>query len=122
MKGRARIQLGQTGEELAEAYLREQGYQIVARNFRTRQGEIDRIARDERTLVFVEVKTRRTLAFGVPAESVTWQKQQKLRQTALAFLQQYGSMGDMIRFDVISIHMHGPNHELIDVEHVKSAF
>lgn len=122
MKNYTRSQLGQAGEEIAEAYLQERGYEIVARNFRTRHGEIDRIARLDRTLVFVEVKTRRSLTHGTPAEAITWQKQQKLRQTALAYLQQAGSAGEMLRFDVILITMQQQDKEAYNIEHLTSAF
>lgn len=120
--GRTRIEIGQAGEEIAETYLLEQGYQVVARNYRTRHGEIDRIVRHANDLVFVEVKTRRSLAYGMPAESITWKKQQKLRQTALSFLQEYGYSGIKLRFDVVSIILPDAVGKETQIEHLRSAF
>ncbi|MGO0061750.1 YraN family protein [Brevibacillus fluminis] len=120
MKGYSRSQLGQAGEEMAEAYLQEQGYEILARNFRTRHGEIDRIVRKGGTIVFVEVKTRRSLTHGTPTEAITLQKRQKIRQTALAYLQEHGGSGEILRFDVISILLQ--NADPPKIEHLQSAF
>lgn len=73
-------ELGKAGEERAALYLKRQcGYRILQRNYRTRLGEIDIIARDCDTIVFVEVKTRRSLCYGYPAEAVAQHKQFKLR-------------------------------------------
>ena len=71
-----RAQLGRRGEEVAAAFLERQGYTILERNFRLRQGEIDLIAAKDETVAFVEVKTRRTLDYGLPSEAVTYTKQQ----------------------------------------------
>ncbi|MED3497035.1 YraN family protein [Brevibacillus agri] len=102
MSNRRRL-LGQKGEQLAKRYLLQKGYEIVAQNIRTRQGEIDLIAQDGETLVFVEVRTRSSFACGTAAESVTWRKRQKLRELAVAYLQAQSRHVPSIRFDVVAI-------------------
>src|SRR5205807_6725350 len=78
----ARQGLGRTGERLAAEELLRQGYRIVQQNFRCKHGEIDLIAEDEHDLIFVEVKTRRGNAYGLPEEAVTARKRQKIIQVA----------------------------------------
>ncbi len=95
--------LGRTGEDIAASAYERDGYHIVARNFRCRQGEIDVIARRDRTLVFCEVKTRRTDFFGDPSEAVTPEKQARLRRLAAVWLAQNSASGMRLRFDVVSI-------------------
>ncbi|MGN7470260.1 YraN family protein [Brevibacillus sp. SAFN-007a] len=102
MTNRRRL-LGQQGEQLAKHYLAQKGYRIIGQNVRTRQGEIDLIAQDGRTLVFVEVRTRSSLACGTAAESVTWRKKQKLRELAVAYLQAQPQQIPSFRFDVVAI-------------------
>ncbi|RNB76447.1 YraN family protein [Brevibacillus panacihumi] len=102
MSMRRRV-LGQQGEDLACLYLQDKGYVIRERNVRTRHGEIDVIALDGRTLVFVEVRTRTADAYGTAQESITWKKRQKLRELALAYLQRQTESFPSFRFDVIAI-------------------
>jgi len=101
----ARQALGARGEDQAAAWYRAQGYQIVARNWRCREGEIDLICARGRTLVFCEVKTRSSLAYGHPAEAVTPTKQRRLRTLARVWLaDQDGPVrADAIRFDVAAV-------------------
>ena len=91
-------------EEMAAAYLSENGYEVLTRNYRDRQGEIDIIARDGRYLVFIEVKYRKDDRNGSPAEAVTAGKQKKIIRTARHYLYAHG-LGDTqpCRFDVIAI-------------------
>lgn len=84
-----RRDLGAFGERVAAAHLEAKGYRIRARNFRCREGEIDIVAEDGETLVFVEVRTRRGNALGTPAESVTVAKQRRLLTVARAYLQEH---------------------------------
>ncbi|CAN5809209.1 YraN family protein [soil metagenome] len=91
---------GDRGERAAARYLRRQGLRVLIRGYRTALGEIDLIARDGDTLVFVEVKARRR---GVPAEAVTLEKQRRLTLTALHFLKRNGLLEQRSRFDVVSI-------------------
>lgn len=95
--------LGPRGEGLAWNFLRRQGYTIVERNYRTRYGEVDVVARQGETLVFLEVKTRRDLRLGRPEESVDWSKRQKLIRVAQSYLQAHDLEDRPARFDVLSI-------------------
>ena len=113
-----RIGTGQTGEDLAVCYLKNQGYTIVERNYRMRMGEIDIIARDGESLVFVEVKTRRSSRFGSPFEAVDFRKQQQISRVALAFMTQHRCGEVPVRFDVIGVHL----EESPRVELIKNAF
>ena len=95
--------LGQRGERAAQRYLRRRGYKIVARGQRGRLGELDLVAVDGRTLVFVEVKTRRSHDAGHPAEAVGSEKQRRLTRLALAFLKRHDLLNQDARFDVMAI-------------------
>lgn len=95
--------VGKLGEELAAEELRRRGYAILARRYRTRFGEIDIVAQDEGTLVFVEVKARRSDRFGSAAESVTDWKQRRIAAMALDYLSWVGRLDDPCRFDVVAI-------------------
>ncbi|MDP1821137.1 MAG: YraN family protein [Acidimicrobiales bacterium] len=95
--------LGAAGEARAAAWYEAHGYVVVARNWRCREGEIDLVVRRRRQLVFVEVKTRRTDRFGVPAEAVTPTKQRRLRALAHHYLEATGARPSGLRFDVVSI-------------------
>ena len=94
---------GRLGEALAASMLEDRGYEILTRNYRCRFGEIDIIAVKKKVLCFVEVKTRTGQAYGEPAESVTRSKQQKLRQTAMHFLNEYEGKFHGIEFQVVEI-------------------
>ena len=113
----ARRALGARGEDAAAAWYTAKGYEIVARNWRCREGELDLIVRSGRTYVFCEVKTRTTSAFGAPVEAVTRDKQMRIRRLAARWLED-GAPGPAkdIRFDVASVL--GPR----DVEVVEGAF
>lgn len=95
--------LGAAGEARAAAWYRARGYQIVARNWRCREGELDLVVARRGVLVVVEVKTRRTDRFGSPAAAVTPAKQRRLRVLALRFLDDTGARPRSIRFDVVAI-------------------
>lgn len=114
--GDKRKVLGGRGEELAVRYLRKRGYKVIERNYRCLWGEIDLIARNKGTLVFVEIKTRSSSGFGLPQEAVDRFKQGKLVQVAKAYMAQH-HLEDTIttRFDVVAIHLtpSGPEIELI---------
>jgi len=114
-----RLALGRWGEEQAVRFLRRKGLKIVARNLRTPVGEIDIIARHKKTLVFVEVKTRRNLAFGAPQEAVGPTKQRQIRRTAQWYLADQGTPTAPARFDVVAV-VAGPGEPVI--EHIVNAF
>lgn len=100
----AKQQLGKIGENLASEYLEKQGYLILERNFACRRGEIDIIAKDEKEFVFVEVKTRKSLKFGYPAEAVTNIKRKHMQKAAQYYLYKNKLNGRYVRFDVIEIY------------------
>ena len=100
----ARIALGKTGEDLACAALEARGYEIIERRYRQRAGEIDIIARDGPTLVFVEVKARESHEFGDAAEAVTRFKRRRLTQLALEYMARQHVSDCPCRFDVVAIH------------------
>ena len=96
--------LGTRGEELAAAFLTRAGLEVVARNYRSRLGEIDLVARDRDELVFVEVKTRSSTAFGEPAEAVSPRKARRLRTLAARWLaERRPPYTTELRFDVVSV-------------------
>jgi len=100
----ARRTLGASGEQLAADWYVRNGYEVVARNWRCRDGELDLIARRGRAFVFCEVKTRSSVAFGAPVEAVTRQKQMRLRHLAARWLDDHaGVRATEIRFDVASV-------------------
>ena len=103
-----RQELGKTGEDLAAEELERRGYAILARRYRTRHGEIDIVARDGETTVFVEVKVRGTAECGTAAEAVTPQKQRRLASMAVDFLARKRLMDRPCRFDVVAIDGAGP--------------
>jgi putative endonuclease len=95
---------GTEGENLAVDYLEKKGYRILDRNFRYDHGEIDIIAEDKhRTLVFIEVKARRSKTFGEPEDAVTVSKRKKIRKTADGFIYLNSIDDQMCRFDIIAI-------------------
>jgi putative endonuclease len=99
----SRIALGKTGEDLACVELERRGYAVVARRHRRRGGEIDVIARDGATLVFVEVKARGGRGFGGGAEAITWYKQRRIIRLAEDYVVQHRLIGCPCRFDVVAI-------------------
>ncbi|NBU32197.1 MAG: YraN family protein [Actinobacteria bacterium] len=96
-------ELGAFGEQLAAEYLVDQGFVILARNWRSNSGELDIVALTEHTLVFCEVKTRRSTSRGFPAEAVTPAKLTHLRAAALNWLCEHKVSHHSMRFDVIAI-------------------
>lgn len=94
---------GQRGEEAAWRYLRRHGYRLVTTNYACRGGEIDIIARDKATLVFIEVRSRSSTRYGLPMETVDSGKQQRLRHAAEHYLHSTGQEDVYCRFDVVSV-------------------
>lgn len=94
---------GRLGESLAIAHLKKNGYQILDRNYRNRFGEIDVIARQGETIVFVEVKSRSSDRFGPSKAAVDRTKQQKISRVALGYLKQKCQTGQKARFDVVCV-------------------
>lgn len=96
------MKLGREGEGLARRFLKKKGYKLIEQNYKTPMGEIDIIAMDGKTLVFVEVKTRETLEFGQPFEAVNYIKRQRIEKVALSYLKRFKDLPPS-RFDVLSI-------------------
>jgi putative endonuclease len=110
--------LGDRGERAAARFLKRKGLRIVVRGYRTRFGEIDLIARDGDTLVFIEVKARRQ---GVPAEAVTLEKQRRITLAALAFLRKHDLLDVRSRFDIVAIVWPDDRGKPL-IEHIPNAF
>lgn len=121
MRGWLAKAFGNRGERLAARFLRKQGYTILARQYTNRFGEVDIVARDGESVVFVEVKTRRTDSAGHPAEAVTPAKQSQLTRVAMAYLKQQGLLEARSRFDVIAIMWPSDGAQPV-VEHFQNAF
>jgi putative endonuclease len=115
-----RRRLGAFGERLAAAHLEAKGYRIRARNFRCREGEIDIVAEDGDTLVFVEVRTRRGDALGGPAESVTAIKEARLVAVATAYVQTLSEPPADQRIDVVAVQL-SPAGRLLAIDHIEGA-
>ncbi len=111
---------GDRGERLAARHLRRQGYKILARQSRSRIGEMDLVALDGDCIVFVEVKTRSSHAAGHPSEAVTFEKRRQLTRVALAWLKRRGLLDHRARFDVIAITWKEGTDPV--VEHFRNAF
>jgi putative endonuclease len=114
-----RISLGKKGEELAITRLEALKYKILERNFKCGLGEIDIIARDKSTLVFIEVKTRATKDFGGPAAAVHERKQRQLSKVALVYLNQKKLFNIPARFDVVAVELIPPGPR---IEVIRNAF
>ena len=109
---------GKRSEIIAADYLKKKGYKILETNYKNLIGEIDIIAKDGKTLVFIEVKTRLTRAFGDPLEAIDYKKQQKIRNVATLYLKERKMLNALSRFDAISI----LGLENPEISHVTDAF
>ena len=119
-------ELGKRGEALAASYLKRKGFKILDRNWEGTAGEIDLIAMDKNTLVFVEVKTRSSESFGTAKEAVDGRKKTHLSNVAKEYLKKKGEKKRRVRFDVVAVSIKGDT--LFDrlrspkIEHIKGAF
>ena len=111
---------GQAGESAAEEYLRHKGYRIVGRNLRSPTGELDLVAEDGQVLVFIEVKARRTDAYGGAIHAVHQRKQEKVIQLAAQYLARHHIKNRLCRFDVVLLQ--GSNAVVPQIEHIQNAF
>jgi len=116
------LSVGKLGEEIATAFLTARGYRVLERNFRCKGGEVDIITRDpaDKSLIFVEVKTRRGLSYGVPQLAVTPFKQRQISKAALTWLSKNRLHDSNARFDVIAILLDSSGQH--NVEHIVNAF
>ena len=113
--------LGQRGEAAAARFLKKKGYILVARSDRMRLGEIDLVAVDGRTVVFVEVKTRRSHEAGHPADAVDEDKQRRLTRLALTYLKRHNLLEYPARFDVVAVTWADDRRAPV-IEHYPNAF
>ena len=119
MKDTKKIITGKEGEKIAAAFLKKNGYRIIEINFRCPIGEIDIVAKEKNDLVFVEVKTRKSMELGYPEQAVGIRKQKKMSQLALWYLQKRKVADTNARFDVVAVTLIPENNE---VKLIKNAF
>jgi putative endonuclease len=111
---------GTAGEKIACNYLTDKGYSIIETNYRCREGELDIVARRQDTLVFVEVRTKKSYRFGTPEESITALKKEHLRAAAEHYLQEHQDLPVDRRIDVIAIMMN-VSGKLNRIDHIENA-
>ena len=116
---RERLDLGKWGEDLALKKVKKLGYRCIARNYSCPLGEVDLIARDGDTLVFIEIKTRRGRSLAYAKEAVNQRKRRQLSKVALAYMKSNGFVDVRARFDVVVINLSGEDQE---IEVVRNAF
>lgn len=119
--GITKILFGARCEQLAVTFLKQRGYNILARRFRTKLGEIDIVAQDRDALVFIEVRSRNSDEFGAPYESVNREKQRHIINTSFIYLARHNLADVDIRFDIISI-LEFAELGAIKIEHIRNAF
>jgi putative endonuclease len=110
---------GSRGEDLAAEYLERNGYEILDRNYRFERGEVDLIAKDGDELVFIEVKARRSDAFGLPEDAITPQKEEQIKRVAEGYLFERQIENQACRFDVVAITY---NQGKADIRVIRNAF
>lgn len=111
---------GIKGEDIAASYLREKGYQIIARNYRLRNGEIDIIAIFDNVLVFIEVKTRSSNEYGSPLEAIGYYKLKALIRTAEVYKHTHPDLPDQMRIDAIGITILDDTGKEFEIEHIEN--
>jgi len=117
-----RLKLGREGEEAAVAYLKKRGYRILEKNFRAKLGEIDVIAEQNATVVFIEVKARADHQYGHPFNAVTPVKQRKIIQVAQSYLAKHRLIENSARFDVVGLTVDPENPKSFLIELLENAF
>ncbi|MEW5785849.1 MAG: YraN family protein [Bacillota bacterium] len=116
---RQRQRIGQSGEKAALEYLNSRGFRIIQLNYRCPLGEVDIVARERETIVFVEVRTRTGGAMGRASESITRNKEKKLKRTALYYLQKEHGREMPCRIDCVAIEMDPENLTVLNIEHFR---
>ena len=114
-------ELGIKGEKRAGRFLKRKGYKIIQRNYSCKLGEIDIIARQKDTIVFVEVKTRQTEEFGAPQYAITAAKRNHISKVALCYIREKELMRQSCRFDVVAVTF-SPGSRKPKIEHIENAF
>jgi putative endonuclease len=115
----ARQALGELGERIAERWLRERGWRVMQRRFRSGHRDIDLVVERDGVVAFVEVKARRGSGFGGPIEAVNWRKQKELGRSARVWVDRHGRALEAYRFDVIGVLVAGSR---VRIRHVPNAF
>jgi putative endonuclease len=118
----AKMALGERGEKFAARYLRRHGYKILVRRFKSRAGEIDIVCRHKDGLVFVEVKTRKSMEFGAPSEAVDREKQRHMSRVALDYLRLLNNPRIHFRFDIVEVIVREDERKPADVRLIQNAF
>jgi putative endonuclease len=111
---------GILGEKLAQDFLKKRGYRILETNYRCPQGEIDIVARHKNSLVFIEVRTKTSLEFGSPEESITPTKKERMKATAVHYQQAHSNLPQLWRIDVVAVELN-KNGELSRIELIENA-
>ena len=111
--------IGKIGEAAAVQYLQQQGYTIIENNYRCPLGEIDIVARDERVTVMAEVRTRTSLAYGSPEESITADKARRLKRLAFSYLQTHHLSTAPCRIDLVAVMVDRETHQVNNINHIK---
>lgn len=117
---KSRISLGKKGEDLAVQFLEKKGYTIICRNYRTKLGEIDIIAKKDNVIVFIEVKTRQSKFLESPLVAVTAGKQKQISRVALQYLSESDDFDSEARFDVVAVDLSSKNKPQYD--HIENGF
>lgn len=115
----SKLEFGRQAEKTALEFLKNEGYQILERNFRVKCGEVDIIAKDQGVFCFIEVKARHTLELGEPAEAVSVRKQKQIAKAALSYLKAKDLLDQAARFDVITLLY---QDKLPQIDLIKNAF
>jgi putative endonuclease len=115
----ARQAFGELGERIAERWLRQRGWRVLQRRFRTGHRDIDLVVQREDVVAFVEVKARRGDQFGDPVQAVNWKKQKELGRSARVWIARHGRRGEAYRFDVVGVLVDDAG---VRIRHVESAF
>ena len=117
----SRKELGAKGEKLAARFLKRKGYKIIQRNYRCKLGEVDIVAEQDKTLVFVEVRTQQTEKFGPPQYSINSAKRSHISRVALFYIKEKRLVEQSCRFDVIAITFPSGSRKP-NIEHIENAF
>lgn len=113
--------IGKLGEDIVCSYLKKKGYTLLQRNYFVRQGEIDIVFEKKSKLYFVEVKTRKSLKYGLPGEAVNISKQRKIVRAALSYLQENKVFNKQYQFDVVEVYLSEEGF-LQKLNHIENAF
>lgn len=114
-----RIKTGQTGEEAAREYLKSIGYKIIETNYRCPLGEIDIVARDNQTIILIEVRSKTNTRYGLPEESITTTKARRLKRLALYYLKSAFKREVPCRIDFISVMLSEEDLRVLKLKHIR---